>query len=116
MAKMGSNIRIEAVRTRAFGTIGAAYATVGTPISNPAQMFLVQNFTDIPVMISFDGGVVDHIPVPAYGGIVFDNTANRAIEADGLYVSKGTQIAVKQIGIVAATLGAVYVTSVYSRP
>jgi hypothetical protein len=116
MAKVGSNIRIEAVRTRAFGTIGAAYTTVGTKITNPAQMFLIQNFTDIPVMISFDGGTVDHIPLPAYGGFVFDNTTNKAASADGLYVSKGTQIAVKQIGAVAATLGAVYVSSIYSRP
>ena len=116
MAKVGSNIRIEAVRTRAFGTIGVAYITVGTPIVNPAQIFVIQNFTDIPVMISFDGGVVDHLPLAAYSSFIIDNTTNRAQNADGLYVSKGTQISVKQIGAVAATLGAVYVTSIYSRP
>lgn len=114
MANYGTKLRIEALRTLAFGSIGAAYANLGTPFANPANMVIIENNTDVAVMLSWDGGVVDHLPLPAYTCIVFDNTTNRAKD-DGFYMTKGTQMAVKRRAG-APSLGSVDVTVIYSRP
>lgn len=113
MAIGSTKLRIEAVRTLAFGSIGAAYANVGTPLVNPANMVLIQNSTDQDVMISYQGGV-DHYPIPKYSGIVLDVTANK-LNDGGYWVQVGTQIQVKTRGVVAPTVGNVDVTVFYSR-
>jgi len=111
---VGSQLRIEALRTLAFGSVAAGYTSVGTPLVNPAQILILQNSTDVEVMFSFDGGIVDHIPLQAYGSIILDVTSDLATVAGALYISVGTQIAVKRRSG-APSLGNVDITAIYSR-
>jgi hypothetical protein len=110
----GSQLRIEALRTLAFGAIGAAYANVGTPLVNPAQILILQNTTDATLMFSFDGGITDHIALMAYSSIIIDVSSDLVMSAGALYISVGTQIAVKQRAG-AASLGSADITTIYSR-
>lgn len=108
---MGLSVRLlpEAVRTLAFGTIGAAYMGVGTAFANPVRLLLVQNVTDATLMFSFNG-VDDHLPLPRDGYMLLDVTANKSIEA-GMYFAEGTRLYVKEVGT--PTSGSVYVTTFY---
>ena len=108
---MSSAIRFapEPVRTLAFGGIGAAYAAVGTALSNPIRIFFLQNLTDESLMFSFDG-VTDHIPLPAGGFLLIDVTANKSL-AQGFFIAEGERLYVKEI--VTPTTGAVYISAFY---
>ena len=108
----GSQLRVEAQRTLAFGSIGATYTAIGTPITNQAQILTIQNLTDAALQFSFDG-VVDHLPLAAGTSIVLDATSDKTENAEGLYISGRTQFYVKEIDT--PTTGAVYVTPIYSR-
>ena len=113
MAIGTTKVRIEAVRTLLFGGITAAYANVGTPITNPGTIFILQNSTDQDVMVSFAGGV-DHIPLAKYTSMVLDITANRNNDA-GLFIQAGTQIAIKTRGVIAPSVGSFDVSTFYAR-
>jgi hypothetical protein len=99
----------EAVRSLAFGSISGTYAGVGTPLSNPSRIILIQNLTDALVMISFDG-ITDHLPVAADGFVLLDVTANKTV-SQGFYIAEGTRFYVKEIGT--PTTGSVYISSFY---
>ena len=100
----------EAVRSLAFGGIGAAYANVGTALANPSRILLVQNLTDATLMFSLDGGVSDAFPLLANASFLLDVTANRTMDR-GAFIAQGTQIMVKRVGVAGA--GSVYVSSFY---
>jgi hypothetical protein len=105
-------LRAEAQRSLGFGSIGASYASIGTEIARPIRILIVQNLTNALLQFSFDG-VVDHFVLPANGQFVLDITTNREENAQGFYVSRGTNISVKRIGV--PTSGAVYVSTMYAR-
>lgn len=104
-------LRSEAVRSLAFGSIGAAYAAVGSKLERQVRMVFVQNNTDAELMFSFDG-VNDHFPLASRAFLLLDVTAND-INAAGFYISKGTQFQVKRIGT--PTAGNVYISTFYAR-
>ena len=104
-------VRIETLRSLAFGSIGAAYMGVGTAISHPARMVLIQNLTDQNVLFSIDG-VNDHFPMSAYSALVLDVATNKTI-TDGFFFEKGTRFYVKQT-TGAASSGAVYIEIIRS--
>lgn len=108
----GQQLRSEAQRTLAFGSVGAAYAAVGTSFDNPAQILLVQNLTDAALQFSFDG-TTDHFPLAAGTSLVLDACTDRTTDVLGLFLSKGTTMYVKEIDT--PTTGAVYITPIYSR-
>lgn len=110
MAIISIKLLPETVRTLAFGAIGAAYMGIGTAISNPSRMMVLQNLTDTLLMFSFDG-VNDHIPLPGNGQIVLDITANRTVQGGSFFIAEGTRFYVRQI--VAPTAGAVYLSTFY---
>ncbi len=103
--------RAETLRTLAFGGIGAGYAAVGDPLDNPTRMLLVQNLTDASVLFSFDG-LNDHFPLAAGAFIIFDVCSDRTNDG-GFFVSAGTIINVKQLGV--PTTGSVYVSAFYGQ-
>ncbi len=102
------------VYTLAFGSIGTSYVHL-TNVSGafvlpfPARIVAVQNYTDIDVMISYNG-MDDHYPVRA--GLIWDYASDTATSVTGFYVPSQTIFYCKQIGATAATLGAVYVSVV----
>lgn len=99
----------EPLRSLAFGSIGAGYTAIGTPLAHPARIVKIKNLTDADLLISWDG-VHDHDVIPARSGDIVDETANKANE-EGWYVAVGTQFYVKQLGVPGS--GSIYVAVQY---
>jgi hypothetical protein len=99
----------EAARSLSFGSIGAAYAGIGTAIDNPARMILLQNLTDATLWFSFDG-INDHFPMATNVSLILDVTANKTFD-QGFFIAEGQRFYVKRLGT--PTSGAVYLTSFY---
>jgi len=112
---MNQSIRLlaETVRSLPFGSILApgTYIGVGTSISNPARMILIQNFTDANLMFSLDG-INDHFPMLQYSHIILDITGNKTRES-GFFLAEGERLYVTQID--APTTGSVYLTVFYGK-
>lgn len=100
----------EVVRTVAFGAIGAPYVGIGTAVTRPIRVFLLQNTTDVILMFSFNG-IDDHLPLPSNGYMIFDISSNQTFN-QGFYLAEGQRLYVKQISG-APGLGAVYFTTFY---
>ena len=115
MASSSLAVRIlpEPLRSLAFGSVGASYAVVGTPLAHPGRIVLFQNATNQPVYISWDG-VDDHFYLAAESFLLFDFGTNRGERASELAVSQGTQFYVKHAGV-APTTGLVTISSLYGR-
>ena len=109
MAMLSIRMRAEPVRSLAAGSIGAAYMGVGTAITNPARMILIQNLTDESVMFSLNG-VDDNFPLPASGLFILDITSNVSL-SQGFFLAQGDRLYVKQLGV--PTTGSVYFTVFY---
>lgn len=103
--------RPEELRSLAFGSIGAGYTALGSPMENPVVNYCIDNNTDEAVIISQDG-VTDHIFVGANSFKLYDVQSNHG-KGDALMLSKGTQLYVKQESA-APTTGSVYVTVFYA--
>jgi hypothetical protein len=102
----------ETVRSAAFGVIGNVYMGVGTALTRPIRMIVIQNMTDANLMFSFDG-VNDHLPIPAHGYLVLDVTNNKTI-AQGFFVAKGQRLYVKRLtALDVPTVGAAYLSTFY---
>lgn len=109
---MNLSIRLlaEPVRTLGFGAIVAGYTGIGTGLTNPCRIVMVQNLTDVPLMFSMDG-VNDHFPLTSNGYMILDVCSNAMTNLQGLYISSGQRFYVRQLG--APTLGSVYVSAFY---
>lgn len=101
----------EPVRTLGFAAIGAAYVGVGTSINHPARIIFVQNFTDVPLMFSFDG-INDHFPLASDSFLLLDLSANKTLDT-GYFIAQGDRLYVKDIGGAAPASGDVYFSIVY---
>jgi len=99
----------EALRSIAFGSIGAAYMGVGTAFDNPVRILFIQNLTDAGLTFSFDG-VNDHFVLPDNGFLLLDVSANKTNER-GFFVAEGQRIYVKELGT--PTTGSVYLSAFY---
>lgn len=108
---MAKEIRLaaEALRSLGFGSIGAAYAGVGTRFENPVRIFFAQNLTNAALMFSLDG-TNDHFALPQGGFLLLDVTGNKA-NTQGFYIAESTRLYVKEIGN--PTSGSVYLSLFY---
>jgi len=105
-------LQTEPVRTITAATIvagGAAYSGIGTAMTHPIRMFLLQNLTDASLMFSFDG-INDHFPMPPNGYLILDITANKTITT-GYFLAEGQRLYVKVLGT--PTDGSVYFSVFY---
>lgn len=100
----------ETVRRVGFAAIGAAYIGIGTAMSRPIRIFLLQNLTDATLMFSFDG-INDHFPMPPNGYILLDITANKT-QQQGFFLAEGQRVYV-QAELAFPTQGDVYLTTFY---
>ena len=107
---MKNSIRLaaEAIRTVAFGGIGAAYAVIGTPITEAGEKIILQNTTDAPVFISLNG-VTDHLFLPNSGQMIIDGVVS---DEAGLFAAQGTQFWVKRAAGAPST-GSLYLSVLY---
>ena len=100
------------LRSVAFGSLSAVYIGIGTAMTKPIRMIILQNFTNLNVMFSFDG-IHDTLPLLASGYLVLDITSNKTIP-QGYFLAQGTRIYVKNLNPAdVATTGAVYLTTFY---
>lgn len=90
-------------------SIGASYATIGTPLSAPAVLLTFKNATDGDVLVSTDG-TNDMLALPANSFNVFDVRTNATINTD-LVFAEGTQFYVKD-GTTPSTTGTFYIEAV----
>lgn len=98
-------VAFEAVRTLAFGGIGAAFAVLGTPLANPIRFISLSNLTDVAVTVTFDG-TTDHLILPTLFTIVIDTNDFSNFDENAL-IRQGTQLSIKQTAGAAAS-GAFY--------
>lgn len=103
-------LQAEPLRSVGFAALGGAYSTLGTPMSHPIRLIVLQNFTDTGVMISFNG-IDDHLPMVEDGYMILDVTSNKTI-SQGFFLAEGQQLYVKQLGA-PATSGSVYLSVFY---
>jgi hypothetical protein len=121
---MASNLSVslapEAVRSVLGATIAAgagAYVNVGTVLAQPARLILFQNGTDGDVMVSFDGGITDHMPIFLGAFVLLDVTTNRTDTGGAFNISQGSQFAVRTLGgtFTTPTTRAFFLTSFYAK-
>ena len=79
----------EPLRSLAYGSVLDAYSAIGAGLDYRTRVFVINNFTDIDIKISFDS-IVDHLAIPAGGNIIIDSATN------GLSLPKGTVFYVKR--------------------
>ncbi len=106
--------RPETLRSLAFGSISGAYAAVGAVLANPIISYKISNDTDANLLISYDG-VNDHEFVASNSFVLFDTGANKSNRGEGLYLSQGDRIFVKQ-EVGAASSGTVYFSAYFASP
>lgn len=102
-------MRPEALRSLAFGSIGAGYMGVGTALAQPARIIMVQNYTDAQLLFSLDG-IDDHFPIVSNGQLILDLSSNKTVDT-GFFMAEGDRLYVKQLGV--PTMGSVYFTALY---
>jgi hypothetical protein len=103
-------VNLEALRSLPFGSIGATYTAIGTPLIHEARMYIIDNNTDGDLIFSFDG-VTDELFVAAGAFKLFDFNTNRLHVDQKWVLPIGTQIYVKYS--TAPTKKSVYVMALY---
>lgn len=94
------------IRSAGFASIGAAYAAIGSALTDRAVVITFKNNTNGDVFVSTDG-TNDHLFFPANSFGVYDVRTNAPTTND-LMFEKGTQFFVKD-GPTAATSGTFYI-------
>jgi len=102
----------EPMRSLAFGSIGAAYMSIGTAIDHPARLYELYNLTNADLLFSIDG-VENHFPLAANSFKIVDIVSNKS-SADGWYIGQGTSFYAKEL-LAAPTTGSVYLTIAYGN-
>lgn|SRR5574338_897719 len=107
-------VRMDTLRSKAFGSITNAYTTLGAPLTNNWRVFKITNNTDGDMFISLDG-VIDNLFVPAYSFTLYDLSTNAANvqDSDGFVMQIGSQFNIKYSS--APTVGSVYIEGLYTR-
>ena len=109
------------LRYRTFTDVAASgitYIPIGTGtaagarMTKPIRAFLIQNFMDSAVMLSFDG-IHDHFPMLTQSYFLFDITSNKTIP-QGFFLAEGQSLYVRQLTILEVpTIQNVYLTTFY---
>lgn len=105
------NAAFDALRSAAFGSVGASYAALGDPLSRPAVALILSSSLDKDVLISTDGST-DMIYLGAAATITIGFGANGEA-GDRFYLPKGTQLYQKRGPAGASGSGSIGVTVIY---
>ncbi len=106
--------RPETLRSLAFGGISASFAAVGAVLANPIISYKISNDTDANLILSYDG-VNDHEFLASNSFVLFDTGANKSNRGEGLYLSQGDRLFVRQ-EVGAPTSGNVYFSAYFASP
>lgn len=110
MAGSSLIVRIDALRSVAFGSITAAYTPLGAPFGHATRIVKIVNATNTSMLFSFNGST-DNEFIPAGGFVLYDLTTNGDSQLFVFQIS--TQVYVKYVS--APGSGAVYVSCVYGQ-
>jgi|ERR1700678_3458792 len=107
-------VRVDSLRTLAFGGISAAYAPVGAAITHNWRTMKLTNNTNGDLFISLDG-VTNNIFLPASSFTLYDLATNAAPinESSSFVLQIGTQFYAKQS--TAPSSGALWIEGIYSQ-
>ncbi|HET8685136.1 MAG TPA: hypothetical protein VFM18_00570 [Methanosarcina sp.] len=90
-----------------------AYSSFPDSTQQIGDIILIQNLTDIPVMLSFDNGATDNMPVAANSYLLLD--LNIYVNEQCTSLPVGTLFAARRLNAgTPATTGAMYITVFYS--
>lgn len=115
-------IRTLAAASVPSSTANPAWVKIGTALTNPSRILVIQNFTDKTLSFSWDGsanattGVTGNINLQlmSNGQIVIDETAAGTPQASP-YTAQGTQFWVQYPNAAGApTTGAVNISTIYA--
>lgn len=91
-----------------------AYSAFSSATTQVGDVLLIQNFTDIPVMLSFYSDLSDNLPIASNGFFLLD--LNKYINEENTSLPKGTIISARRLNAgTPATTGSVWITIMYSR-
>lgn len=107
----GKRVRFEAIREAAFGDVGAAYAALGSALSNAARIIAITNTCNAEVYISFNG-TDNHLRLAANSFKLLDFGSNK-VRDDGFFLSEGTVIYQKRVAGAPGS-GAVWAEVIYA--
>lgn len=103
--------RAEELRLLDYSDLDVNYVPIGDPMGHPIVNYRIQNFTNRPVLISYDG-VTDHDIVADGGFVLFDVTSNKG-KGDALALAKGDLVYVKAENL-APSSGYITVSAYYA--
>jgi hypothetical protein len=107
---MSSNVvRFDSWRSLDFGSIGASYTTIGTPLGHLMRVLQFINNTDGDIAVSFNG-VTDNVPCIANSFALYDLTSDQD-SGESFRYQINTQLYVKYI--TAPTTGTFYIVAIY---
>ena len=107
---MGSQTaEFDTLRVLAFGSILGTYVAVGSATTRSGRMVKIANYTNAPLIISYDG-TTDQDFIAEQGFTLYDFTTNKSqSSSNDFQLDNLTTFYVRHIGV-APTSGSVYVT------
>ena len=108
----GTRVTFDAGRELAFGSMGATFVAVGSPLSDHVRLLGLNSSLNAEVYVSFDG-VTDHLRMASNSFKLYDLSANK-IRDDGLFLAAGTQIYVREVSASVAS-GAFWIEAMYGE-
>jgi len=106
----GQIVRVDGIRSLAFGSISGMYAPVGTPFNHAMRLVKFVNTTNANLTVSFDASTDNDI-IPAGGFALYDLTTNKTLPDTTFVFQASTQVYVKG----SPTSGSFYVVAVYGQ-
>ena len=97
----GRRLLAEPMRFLEFGDIAAGnqnYVPIETPLAFKSRQILIQNYTNVPLVFSFNGEegaiTVDQFPILSMGYLLLDVSSNK-INEEGFFIGEGTTVSVR---------------------
>lgn len=103
----------DTLRESAFGDITGAFTVVDSVFAHPVRLLVMQNLTDVRLLIS-DDGTNSRWTLPSGGQIVLDYASDASAVAGMWSMAVGAGIYVRSDGA-APTSGAFYVSAAYGK-
>jgi len=104
---IGIRLISDPIKSLGFASIGVGYMGIGTEFDESARAIVVNNLTDAPLFLSWNG-VDDHITLPLRGNLLLTISINKEDESESFSLPANSRLYVKQLGV--PTSGSVYVT------
>ncbi|MFI5332580.1 MAG: hypothetical protein ACHQVS_00595 [Candidatus Babeliales bacterium] len=112
MSTLGQVARYETLRSLGHASVGAGFTAIGTAFLNPVRILMVDNSTDVNLIISFDG-INNHMFIAANSGRVIDYASDAELPVGKLSQAADVIVYAKEESG-GPTVGNVYVSVVYA--